>query len=114
MTCDSILATMIEREFFIGTDLPGVVIRIRYQKDRGRILWFVVQLEIILDEQWLSITRYDTAHGFIHRDDMRPNGEQFKSGPLIFPSYEDGMNFAINDLRTNAAWYVERFNQWKI
>jgi len=103
---------MNEREFAFGTELSGVIIRVCFQKEHGRILWFVVQLEIILDEQWLPVTRYDTAHGFIHRDDMRPNGEQFKS-PLLFPSYEDGMNFAINDLRTNAAWHVESYKQWK-
>ena len=103
---------MNESEFFIRVDLPGVIIRVRFQQDRGRIVWFVVQLEIILDEQWLPVTRYDTAHGFVHRDDIHPNGEQFKT-PLIFPSYEDGMNFTIDDLRTNAAWYVERYKQWK-
>jgi hypothetical protein len=103
---------MNESEFFIRADLPGVIIRVRFQQDHGRIVWFVVQLEIILDEQWLPVTRYDTAHGFVHRDDLQPNGEQIKT-PLVFPSYEDGMTFAIRDLRTNAAWHVERYKQWK-
>lgn len=103
---------MNEREFLIQLDLPGVIIRVRYQKDRGRILWFTVQLEAILEERWSAITRYDTSHGFVHRDDMRPSGEQFKSGPLVFASYEDALNFAIRDLRINAQWYVERYSQW--
>lgn len=104
---------MNEREYFIQLDLLGAVIRVRYLKDRGHIVWFVVQLEVLMEEQWSVITRYDTSHGFVHRDDMRPNGEQLKSGPLIFASYEDGMTFAINNLRTNAEWYIERYKQWK-
>ena len=104
---------MNESEFFIGTKFPGVTIRVRFQQDRGRIVWFVVQLEIILDEKWSPVTRYDTAHGFIHRDDIHPNGEQFKT-PMVFSSYEEGMSFAVNDLRTNTAWYIERYKQWKL
>ena len=104
---------MNESEFFIQLEFPGVVIRVRYLMERGRIVWFVVQLEAFLDDQWSPITRYDTSHGFMHRDDMQPNGEQLKSAPLIFPSYEDGMTFAINNLRMNAEWYVESYKQWK-
>ena len=47
---------MDEREFFIP--LPeDTVLRVRYIKDRGRILRFVVQLEAFIENSWAPITR---------------------------------------------------------
>lgn len=82
-------------------------------KDRGRILRFVVQLEVYLEGNWVPITRYDNAHQFVHRDDLRPDGTQIKTPPMAFASTEDAFNFALRDLRVNYSLYVERYMQWK-
>ncbi|MDI6769702.1 MAG: hypothetical protein QMD04_08505 [Anaerolineales bacterium] len=101
---------MDEREYF--RVLAGwAVIRVRYQKDRGHILWFSVQLEALIGDEWAAITRYDTAHGFVHRDELRPNGELIKSPLMGFASYDDALNFAIDDLQSNYHWYIERYKQ---
>lgn len=103
---------MDEREFFIP--LPdAAVLRVRFHKDRGRILRFVVQLEAFLDQSWAPITRYDTAHGFVHRDDLRPDGSQIKSPAMWFASSEDALEFALQDLRMNHRFYIQRYLQWK-
>lgn len=103
---------MDEREFFIP--LPeAALLRIRYQKERGRILLFTVQLEAYLNGIWEPITRYDTAHRFVHRDDLKPDGSQIKSPPMAFAGYEEALNYAIQDLRLNSRWYIERYLQWK-
>ena len=102
---------MNEREYF---QYPGVLVRIRvrYLKDRGHFLWFVVQLEIYWNDDWTPISRYDTSHGFVHRDDLQPNGEQIKTLPMVFPNYEDALNFAVRDFRVNYEFYTERYKKW--
>ena len=103
---------MNEREFFIGL-LDGTAIRVRLSKERGRILSFVAQLEAYLDNDWTPISRYDTAHGFVHRDDLRPNGDQIKSPPMSFRDNEAALNYAVTDLRSNSQFYLERYLQWR-
>jgi len=103
---------MDEREYLIP--LPGdALLRVRYQKDRGHILRFTVQLEAYFGGVWTPITRYDTAHRFVHRDDLKPDGTELKSPPMAFASYGDAMNFAIRDLRLNSLLYIERYLRWK-
>ncbi len=51
---------MDERQYFIPI-LNDAFLRVRYLKDRGRILRFAVQLEVYLEDTWTPITRYDTA-----------------------------------------------------
>jgi len=47
---------MDEREFFIP--LPDTAtLHVRYLKDRGRILRFIVQLETRIDQVWTPIVR---------------------------------------------------------
>lgn len=100
------------REFFI-TLSNGAVLRVRFTKDRGSILRFVVQLEAFLEGTWTPITRYDTAHGYVHRDDLKPDGTQIKTPPMTFAHYQDAFNYALRDLRTNYQMYVERYIKWK-
>ena len=103
---------MDEREYFIP--LPdNALLRVRYQKDRGRILRFAVQLEAYIESVWIPITRYDTAHQFVHRDDLKPDGSQIKSPPMAFAHDDDAPNYAIRDLRLNSQWYIERYLRWK-
>ncbi len=103
---------MDEREYFIP--LPGgAVLRVRYQKDRGRILHFTAQLEAYIEGAWTPITRYDVAHQFVHRDDLKPDGTQIKSPPMAFADYNDALNYALRDLRLNSQLYIERYLRWK-
>ncbi|HLF89489.1 MAG TPA: hypothetical protein VI451_11120 [Anaerolineales bacterium] len=90
------MGDMVEREFFIS--LPGdAALRVRYVKERGLILRFLVQLEVYLENVWLLITRYDNAHHFVHRDDLKPDGTQLKTPPMAFVDNETAFNFALQD-----------------
>ena len=103
---------MDEREYFVP--LPGdAMLRVRYQKDRGRILRFTVQLEAYLEDTWTPVTRYDTTHRFVHRDDLKPDGSQIKSPPMAFADYSDALSYVIRDLRLNYQLYIERYLRWK-
>jgi hypothetical protein len=37
-------------------------------KERGKIVFFRVQYETKINLIWYPVVRYDTAHGFAHRD----------------------------------------------
>lgn len=85
----------------------------RYLKDRGRILRFILQLETLIDQDWTPIVRYDNAHQFVHRDDLKPDGSQVKTPPMMFADNEEAFNVALRDLRTNYRFYIYRYEQWR-
>ncbi len=75
---------------------------------RDRIVFFRVQLETFVEGKWLPVVRYDTAHGFVHRDLLDKHGHAVKT-PLFNQDFNDALTFAENDLKTNWSSYRERF-----
>jgi hypothetical protein len=71
---------------------------------RGTIVKFVVQYEALIENKWRPIVRYDTSHGFAHKDIMHHDGEQEKQ-PLYFPNLNMAFTFAIQDLKISWRWY---------
>lgn len=64
----------------------------------GNVTGFVVQYEALIENEWRSVVRYDTAHGFAHRDLLHPGGDTEKQ-PLYLPSLNLALTFAIQDLK---------------
>jgi len=56
----------------------------------------------------MPIIRYDTAHGFAHRDLILPTGRVDKT-PIFVHTFTEALDFAEADLRANWRGYVERF-----
>lgn len=75
---------------------------------KNRIVFFRVQLETLIGTSWFPIVRYDTTHGFAHRDVLDRHGQVIKT-PLFNQDLNDALIFAENDLRTNWESYRERF-----
>ena len=73
-------------------------LRVRAWVARGVVTRFVVQYEAMIKNEWNPIVRYDTAHGFAHRDLLHPGGETEKQ-PLYLPSLNLALTFAIQDLK---------------
>ena len=71
---------------------------------------FAVQLELRHPRQgsWLPIVRYDTAHGFAHRDRLRPDGSIEKT-PLPIEDYSQALTYAEADLKEHWQTYRGRF-----
>lgn len=55
-------------------------------KERGKIIFFRVQYETKVKDTWYPVVRYDTTHGFAHRDLMNIEGE-VKKAPLFNQDY---------------------------
>jgi len=47
--------------------------------DKGRVTIFRVQYEAFIEGEWWPIVRYDTAHGFPHRDLIHPHQPEEKA-----------------------------------
>jgi len=77
-------------------------------KEKGKIIFFRVQYETKIGDIWYPVVRYDTAHGFAHRDLMRLKGSVEKT-PLFNQDYNDALTFAESDLKTNWEYYKRRF-----
>ena len=69
---------------------------------------FMVQLEVNLRGKWKPVIRYDTAHGFTHRDIFHADGRTEKT-PFPVSDYNTALTFAELDLRTNWELHRERF-----
>ncbi|MFA4828275.1 MAG: hypothetical protein WC855_04620 [Thermodesulfovibrionales bacterium] len=81
-------------------------------KERGKIVFFRVQYETKIDNIWYPVVRYDTAHGFAHRDLMSLKGSVEKT-PLFNQDYNDALTFAESDLKSNREYYKKRFLEVK-
>ena len=88
-------------------DLVADEVRIRcwYRRRRKRIVRYTVQLEIYHARRWQAVVRYDTAHGFCHRDTIHADGSQDKS-PVFFGDANETFTRAIEDMREN--WDAHR------
>lgn len=78
--------------------------RVEAVKEKGIILSFVVQYEALINKRWRPVIRYDTSHGFAHKDILHPNGKKDKQ-PLFFHDFNTAFTFAVDDLKTTWRWY---------
>jgi len=67
-----------------------------------------VQLEVLINGEWMAVVRYDTAHGKPHRDILHPNGDQTKDW---FEGYSlaEVLTIGKNDIMENWSSYRNRF-----
>jgi hypothetical protein len=80
--------------------------------ERRKIVFFRLQYETKINEIWYPVVRYDTAHGFAHRDILNRKGS-VKKTPLFNQDYNDALTFAENDLKSNWEYYKQRFLEGK-
>lgn len=94
-------------------DIPlatGDVIRSRFTSVRGQIQKFTVQLEVFADDEFRPAVRYDTAHGFAHRDLLDWHGNVIDKEPLPeWMSLNEALTYAQQQLRSNAEAYRTAF-----
>ena len=75
---------------------------------RNKVISFTVQLEVCVKNKWQPIVRYDTAHGFAHKDIIHAKGVKEKT-PLYISDFKEALNFSDKDLKTNWQIYREQF-----
>lgn len=85
-------------------------LRVMAFKEKGRIIRFVVQYEAFMGDEWKGVVRYDTAHGFAHKDIIHPDGNIEKQ-PLIFADFNAAFTFAVQDLKISWKWYRKAYEE---
>jgi hypothetical protein len=83
-------------------------LRVRLKIQTGELLDVVFQYESFIVGNWHPIVRYDCAHGFFHRDIMKPNGDKEKQA-IEIPNLKDASKYAEQDLKDRWEWYREKY-----
>lgn len=82
--------------------------RHKHISDKEKIIEFVVQYETKIKDKWIPVVRYDTAHGFAHKDILNPDGtcEKILLGNI---SYNELLTLADRDINENWQRYKNRY-----
>ncbi len=88
-------------------------LRVMFETERGQILRFVVQLECRFaeDDEWMAVVRYDTAHGYAHRDIMHPTQKEEKT-EMPVQDYNEALTIAMDDVVEKRYDYRRRYEEW--
>ena len=100
---------MVEKSYVQILDVRDRI-RVRFKKDRGKIIEFVIQYEMLVKAEWQAVVRYDTAHGRPHTDIIMPDGTKEKR-LLHFPNFNDAFSYAEEDVKANWEFYRQRYLQ---
>lgn len=84
--------------------------RLSCSTERGQVIVFCVQYEAFIEGEWRAVVRYDTAHGFPHRDLLHPNAPEDKT------DYRDRSNAEVltlgqEDIKRNWHTYRARYER---
>lgn len=81
--------------------------RHHHRTEQGRVVAFMVQLEVRVAGEWRPVVRYDCAHGFAHRDRYNWEGRQLKDALAM--GFDAALTFADEDLDDHWPAYRRRF-----
>ena len=88
-------------------------LRVTFESEHGQIVHFVVQLECRIDEdgKWIPVVRYDTAHGYAHRDILHPRKKEEKVRMAV-QDYNEAFTIAMDDIVEKRYDYRRRYEEW--
>jgi len=79
-----------------------------YHKAKGgKVIEFMVQLEVKVKGEWKPVIRYDCAHDYAHRDRYNLAGEREKEE--LHLSYGEALTLGDKDIKKNWRAYRDRF-----
>lgn len=78
-----------------------------HETEQGKVGAFTVQLEVFVDGKWQPAVRYDSVHGFAHRDRYFLDGRSTKTDLLM--GFNEALTFADEDIKENWKDYKDRF-----
>ena len=78
-------------------------LRIKLQLDKSELIDVVYQYESFIDGKWITVVRYDCAHGFFHRDTLMPDGSKEKQ-VIEIDDLKTASKYAEQDLKDRWEW----------
>ncbi len=85
--------------------------RVKFEVDKGRVVQFVVQLEWLHADSWVAVVRYDTVHGFAHRDRYKADGSVSHHEALPVTEFKDALTHAIRDIKLNWEEWIRQYQE---
>ena len=77
---------------------------------RGRIVHFTLQLEVMVEDEWYPVIRYDSAHDEAHIDFIDPSGATYKKQWLdVHEPYNIIFTLAESELTATYEVHRDRF-----
>jgi len=98
--------TVAEKQYIIPY-IEDVRKRHYHKTIRGKVVKFMVQLEVKYQGDWKEVVRYDCAYGYAHRDSYNLRGKHTKDE--LYLSFEDALTLADDDIDDNWETYKHRF-----
>lgn len=74
---------------------------------KGKVISFVVQLEVFDGKKWREVVRYDSAHGYAHKDRYFSDGRKVKK--ILNLNFNEALTFADEDINENWKSYKNTF-----
>ena len=78
-----------------------------HKTEKGKVIYFAVQLEVELEGKWKPVIRYDCSHDFAHIDRQNNKGKKIKEN--IYLTYEESLTLADEDININWEFYKDKF-----
>ncbi len=76
----------------------------------GMVNKFTLQLELLFEEEWVPVVRYDSAHGEAHIDYINPKGITYNKVWLnLTEPFNDAFTLAENELKRTFSEHRARF-----
>lgn len=86
-------------------------VKIRFTTRKGVVVWIkLVQYEAYIEDKWRAILRYDTAHGYLHRDIEHPKGDQEKL-KIPYADLGEALTEAIDHIERNWQFYRKMYEE---
>ena len=82
-----------------------------HETDKSDIIGFAVQLEVLVNDQWKVVIRYDSAHGFAHIDRYYLDGRKVKIE--LHLKLSEALTLADEDIKENWKIYQKLFLEGK-
>jgi hypothetical protein len=82
-------------------------IRHYHRTEKGKVIEFLIQLEVEIQGTWKEVIRYDTVHGYSHIDRFDLRGRKKKE--RLDLSYNEALTRAERDIKQNWTLYRDRF-----
>ncbi|MEA3223491.1 MAG: hypothetical protein U9P49_10075 [Thermodesulfobacteriota bacterium] len=82
-----------------------------HETDKGKVIGFAVQLEVLVNDQWKVVIRYDSAHEFAHIDRYYLDGKKVKKELQL--KLGEALTLADEDIKENWKIYQKAFLEGK-
>ena len=82
-----------------------------HETDKGQIVSFAVQLEVLVGDEWKIVIRFDSAHGFAHIDRYYLDGRKIKKN--LYLKLTEALTLADEEIKENWKKFQKAFGEGK-